>query len=515
MSRRFFFIGCGYQVFAELAKHFHYEHNWELIYWTTSPANEQNIRDNFPQTIFHSVLDAVRLIPPSPKINIKPYPVGQSLLDQLATHENSIYWQMERVGSGDQFTFAERSLTYHRYLEYWGGVLKEYQPDVVLFPTAPHLVYDYVLYLLCRLWSIETIVFDSPGIYPDLLFVQHSFEEGSPEVIERYRKELADYKGESVPLSDTADNYFKNVRLDYNQGAPEHVKKLVAKAKESEEAGGWHSKLGYIKRPWRLPDAAKKAYSYLTSDAPPNYIKKRGVSIEKSFMTGLEWRRAKARRKAIYRHLNQFYVSHAETAPLNVAYVYLALHYQPERTTSPLGGVFVDQLLIIDLLRASLPEDWFIYVKEAPTHFWPNVVKQVCRSEDFYKQILTRPKTKLLSMDMDPFMLLDNAKAVATITGTSAWEAVIRGVPALVFGHAWYRGCEGVYTIRNGEDIRAAVNEIEKGFKPDLKKVRLFNKVLEDLGTRAYVEPRYKYMMNVSDEDNIKLLAEAVMAKLN
>lgn len=351
MSCKFFFIGCGYEVFADLARHFISKHNWELLCWTAFPSSEERVRQDFPQTIFHCTLD--------------------------------------------------------------------------------------------------------------------------------------------------------------------HIKKLMAKAKDYEVAAGWKSKLAYVKQPWRWLDVAKNAYSYVTSEAPPNYIKKRGVSIEKSFMTGFEWRRDRARRKAIHQKLNQFYVSRSETAPLDVPYVYLALHFQPERTTSPLGGVFVDQLLIVDLLRASLPEDWFLYVKEAPSHFWPNVAKQVCRSEDFYEYILTKPNTKLLSMDMDPFMLLDKAKAVATITGTSAWEAVIRGVPAMVFGYAWYRGCEGVYTIDNGEDVQAAVNAIENGFKPDRNKVRLFNKVLEDMGSRAFVEPRYKELVNVSEETNIKLLSKAILAKVN
>ena len=33
--------------------------------------------------------------------------------------------------------------------------------------------------------------------------------------------------------------------------------------------------------------------------------------------------------------------------------------------------------------------------------------------------------------------LIDKCKAVATITGTSGWEALIRGKPVLHFGYPW------------------------------------------------------------------------------
>ena len=62
-------------------------------------------------------------------------------------------------------------------------------------------------------------------------------------------------------------------------------------------------------------------------------------------------------------------------------------------------------------------------------------------------------------MDTDNVTLIDNSQAVATITGTSGWEAALRRKPALVFGHAWYRDCPGVYRVNSVDSCQEAIGE--------------------------------------------------------
>ncbi len=51
-------------------------------------------------------------------------------------------------------------------------------------------------------------------------------------------------------------------------------------------------------------------------------------------------------------------------------YVYFPLHYEPERTTNPDGGIFHDQFLTIVFLRKMIPDNIDIIIKEHPSQFF-------------------------------------------------------------------------------------------------------------------------------------------------
>jgi hypothetical protein len=170
---------------------------------------------------------------------------------------------------------------------------------------------------------------------------------------------------------------------------------------------------------------------------------------------------------------------------MNVPFIFVALHYQPEATTHPLAGIYADQILMIKLLSANLPKGWKIYVKEHRTLFDPELRGHFSRNERYYEQICEIPNTILVPMQLSSFELIDKARAVATPTGTAAWESVVRGVPSLTFGNAWFNYCHGVFDCRNEPALNAALEKIEAGFKPQPELVRLFLKVLHEVGCHA------------------------------
>ena len=75
-------------------------------------------------------------------------------------------------------------------------------------------------------------------------------------------------------------------------------------------------------------------------------------------------RRAEARGRRWRRRLKKTYDRLCSDPDLSQPYIYVALHYQPEQTTSPSGGVYVHQDLMVGLLASHLPSGWKIYVKE-------------------------------------------------------------------------------------------------------------------------------------------------------
>ncbi len=113
------------------------------------------------------------------------------------------------------------------------------------------------------------------------------------------------------------------------------------------------------------------------------------------------------------KELFDLYESNAISPNLSEKYIYVALHYQPECTTSTMAGAFVDQLLIVQMIANVLPEDIYLYVKEHPCQTLHG------RDINFYNDLLAIPQVRLIPRAYNSFRLLENCLAVATATGTA------------------------------------------------------------------------------------------------
>ena len=189
------------------------------------------------------------------------------------------------------------------------------------------------------------------------------------------------------------------------------------------------------------------------------------------------------------------YHARCSTPDFSAPYVFVALHYQPEQTTSPTGSVFVDQEVMVEMLARLVPPDWRIYVKEHPFQFFPNSIGERSRTVEFYDDLLALPNVTLVPWSTSPFELIDHAQAVATVCGTTGIETIMRGKPVLAFGYAWYRGCEGVFYTPTIDTCREAIARIAAGYRVDGRKVRLYLKAVEqscfraDLDFGVHIEP--------------------------
>jgi hypothetical protein len=106
-------------------------------------------------------------------------------------------------------------------------------------------------------------------------------------------------------------------------------------------------------------------------------------------------------------------------------FIYFPLHYQPERNSSPQGGFFVDQILMAETLSASLPDGWFIYIKEHPIQWLVRGLSYFSYRFRGYYEVLARLKNvKLVPMKTNTYELIKYSQVVATITGTAGWEAL-------------------------------------------------------------------------------------------
>jgi hypothetical protein len=179
-----------------------------------------------------------------------------------------------------------------------------------------------------------------------------------------------------------------------------------------------------------------------------------------------------------HRNLQNNYNKYTKNINLKDKYIYFPLHFQPEMTTSPQGGIFSDQHLAISIISKSIPVDWKIYVKEHPSQFRSGsffTYTYLGRDDKFYSKLNSIPKVKLIPIESNHFNILDNAKAIATITGTVGWEAVVRGKLVLIFGDAWYQQAPNVYRVKDTTEVKCALSKLSKDFNFD--KAHLVNYV--------------------------------------
>jgi len=134
-----------------------------------------------------------------------------------------------------------------------------------------------------------------------------------------------------------------------------------------------------------------------------------------------------------------------DTEPdLDRPFVYFPMQWQPEMTTSSLGGRYRDQLLAVERLAEMLPEGHLIYVKENPKQ------NGKMRSPLFFHRMNRIKSVRLMPSHANSQTLLAHSVAVANISGTVGWEGVLAGKPVLCFGATWWAEAPGVTCYRAG-----------------------------------------------------------------
>lgn len=132
-------------------------------------------------------------------------------------------------------------------------------------------------------------------------------------------------------------------------------------------------------------------------------------------------------------------------------YVYFPLHYEPERTTSPDGGVYYDQARAVLEVRSKLPPEVLLVVKEHPSQLYKNMRGYKGRSKLFYELLEGVQGIRLAALDIPSSELIRNCLAVVTVTGTAALEASMLGRPSFALGAAWFAGAPNIYAYSDIE----------------------------------------------------------------
>ena len=137
------------------------------------------------------------------------------------------------------------------------------------------------------------------------------------------------------------------------------------------------------------------------------------------------------------------------------------LHWQPEASTMPMGYVFSDQILLLEMILSATPQDLKIYIKEHPYIYENPAQDRHERSKKFYKQLLRDPRVKFLSRRMNSNEIITKAKYITSVCGSVSWEALRIGKPSIVFGRAWFSSCKSCYSVDSVSSLKEAIKKID------------------------------------------------------
>jgi len=499
---------------------------WEPVYWSVVPGIESKIKSEYPNIICHNHYDAIKGVPPEEYAEKKLAPLCPSLLERMAVYERNALRMFERNDSHTStFSYRERINLYKYLVQYWSTVLDDLKPHHVVFEEEPHQTSDYVLYAVCQILEIDTIMFIRTKFH-ERMYPIHKFEEGSDKILSAYHDQLAKGVGESPKLSGPMKQYFSDLQGSYDKAISLHLYDQVDEVQDilvnkSKSVLVIKKIIRNVSSKFNMKDMVTR-WQLLTSKPGTRFFsdqKQKNKSFKDSNLTYLQHLYYKSKSIRKKKKLKRYYESIAnKDYDLNKPYVFCALHYQPEKTTCPLGGDFDDQAYMISLLSEALPEDWLLYVKDHPSQFVSSYTRygEHFRSMDFYKAISELSNVRLLPLECDTFELIDNSKAVATVTGTSAWEAVVRGIPAFVFGYCWFKHCNGVFYVHSYGSVRNVFDKIINGYKVSKNEIQLFAKIVEENSFKGVVGgPGVRKYFNISDHKNGIAHSEAIRALIS
>lgn len=448
----------------------------EVVYWIGMAKDPD---DEFPETVFQDY-DSARLCLPVRGIELPDFlPPDETLIEKLYKEESLVLTMMNK--QFDWMCVDERRHLYYRMLSYWNGIMKKYNPDLIILSSLPHAPFEYVIYALAKLYNIKIIMFDGiiigiPLGDRKIMFVD-SWQKSAI-----LTKTIEKNKGENFSLKDLSrdlQNYYLLHMTESTDPAPIYLK--------DDKKLNSFSKILF-----------RKMKIILRS------IKDRSI-FEKAFSRLFKLSKGT---------IQQEYQSFQKEADMAKKFVYLPLNYQPECTTSPQGDMFADQILMIETISASLPAGWLLYVKEHPAQWFPRGSNFFSsRYRGYYTKIVQLKNVRLIPVETDHYALIRNAGVVATVTGTAGFEGILRGKPVIVFGYPWYMSCHGVFKVNGVALCKKALEEIIGGFQIEQQQVINFLKSFDEATFHGNetIEDMHCKKLNIKERKSMNNIINAIL----
>jgi len=342
-------------------------------------------------------------------------------------------------------TVLLRKQHYYELLLYWSTFLKENHIKKIIFPRVPHLGYGNIIYHLAKKMNLQVILVQETLLGDQIILNDDYkvFEKVPPAYLANTSlQDLKEKLGPKWLKTVFGSSVLMKINKDDNQDVLH--KSATSLARDVFTIATLRSIVSLIHNPFKRVFAS---FTYLENAT--NWFQYYLMMVRYYLKN---------------RKLLSFYQLRSVDVDLEQPFVYLALHYQPERTSMPEGDIFENQLLMVDILSKSLPQGWLLYVKEHPNQFARSDIRLMnFRSTNFYQKICSYKNIRLLLLDASSDALIAKCKTAVTLTGSTGWETLLAGKQAITFSSsAWYSPCASCHVVSSQAEAKRAFEIIQK-----------------------------------------------------
>ena len=336
-----------------------------------------------------------------------------------------------------QDSYDSRKDLFNRHCRFWNFILDHYKIDAVIHENLGQEGYDYVALQLARAKGIPTLVFNTSGQLPRVLFVQED-EFGVGQL---------NFAGE---IKSSLQGSLRHEVSDFIRRSLNHFKTNPDSGLKASVNNSQYQTNPVIS--W-LFDQNINLNSARWNTLMSSLINKvlRGLQHPLS-----SWRTL-GRSRAMIRETQRSILEEerCSTEPdLDSPYVYFPLHCQPETSSSIKAKNFYRLREAVAFFASELPGDWTLVVKEHPHQ----LRRLRPREPGFFDQIASIDGVQLVRSSSANQRLIDGAVAVACVSHSSITaNAAFNGIPVISLGESHFREAPGYFCVETSADLRKAI----------------------------------------------------------
>ena len=440
---RYAFYADGTDLWRDLSVQLQERFGAEPAIWLGHPRHIEFASQKFPSC---EVLDERELnIGNFERSRMAPLPHRVRESSAFLRFESAALYSLQRNEIHRDIGYLERRTYISSLSDYLWGRLVSAEVEHMVAAQAPHTAAGLLLVGMFEALGVEMLHFDQVSVGPFMV----------PRLGLGYRE---------VPIPAGRQNQSRTPKESDVRRWVEHFRAQVTdrrfaltEERKSDFERDISGPIGFARRVRFARSEVARGSSRLDSPEVASQLEpsRLGATIRAV-------RSVRTRSSAI-KHLQSTYDAVAQPLGEQHEFALFLLHYEPEKTTVPDGGLNGDQLAAVRTAASTLPDGMRLLVKEHPSQLMYVANGHTGRTPAFYRELLRIQGVGLVDRRVSNWDLIDRARVVFTVTGTVGLEATFVDTPVVYFGYPWYAGLEGSYSLGDvgtaADTVRAALSD--------------------------------------------------------